>query len=35
VKISANGLNGDLHGSPEYRAALISTLAGRAAAGAS
>ncbi len=34
-KVSANGLNGDLHGSPEYRASLVSTLAARAAAGAS
>jgi carbon-monoxide dehydrogenase medium subunit len=34
VKISANGLNSDLHGSPQYRASLISTLAARAAAGA-
>jgi aerobic carbon-monoxide dehydrogenase medium subunit len=35
VKVSANGLNGDLHGSPEYRASLISTLAARAVAAAS
>jgi len=34
VKISANGLNGALHGSPEYRASLASTLASRAAASA-
>ena len=30
VKVPANGLNADLHGSPEYRAHLISVLAGRA-----
>ena len=30
VKVSAEGLNGDLHGSAEYRAALIPVLAGRA-----
>jgi aerobic carbon-monoxide dehydrogenase medium subunit len=35
VKVSANGLNSDLHGSPEYRAALIPTLASRAVAAAS
>jgi carbon-monoxide dehydrogenase medium subunit len=34
VKVSANGLNSDLHGTPEYRAALIPTLASRAVAGA-
>jgi len=33
VTISADGLNSDLHGSPEYRAALIPVLAGRAVAG--
>jgi carbon-monoxide dehydrogenase medium subunit len=33
VKISADGLNSDLHGSAEYRAALIAVLAGRAVAG--
>jgi carbon-monoxide dehydrogenase medium subunit len=30
VKVPATGLNADLHGSPEYRAHLISVLAGRA-----
>lgn len=30
VKVSVNGLSGDLHATPEYRAALISTLASRA-----
>ena len=35
VKVKADGLNSDLHGSPEYRASLISTLAGRAVASAS
>ncbi|MGS0756071.1 FAD binding domain-containing protein [Roseateles sp. GG27B] len=30
VSIDADGLNSDLHGSPEYRAALIPVLAGRA-----
>lgn len=34
VKIAADGLNGDLHGSPEYRAHLIPVLAGRAVAAA-
>jgi aerobic carbon-monoxide dehydrogenase medium subunit len=34
VKIGANGLNGDLHGSPEYRAHLISVMAARAVAAA-
>jgi len=34
VKVPANGLNRDLHGSPEYRAHLISVLAGRAVAAA-
>jgi carbon-monoxide dehydrogenase medium subunit len=34
VKISANGLNRDLHGSPEYRAHLVGVLAGRAVAAA-
>jgi carbon-monoxide dehydrogenase medium subunit len=33
VKVSADGLNTDLHGSAEYRAALIPVLAGRAVAG--
>jgi carbon-monoxide dehydrogenase medium subunit len=32
VKINPGDLNGDLHGTPEYRAALISTLAARAVA---
>jgi len=32
VIMSADGLNSDLHGSPEYRAALIPVLAGRAVA---
>ena len=30
TSVSANGLNGDLHASPEYRAHLISVLAARA-----
>lgn len=30
AKLSANGLNKDLHGSPEYRAHLVGVLAGRA-----
>ena len=34
VKIAADGLNTDLHGSAEYRAALIPVLAGRAVAAA-
>jgi carbon-monoxide dehydrogenase medium subunit len=34
VAISAEGLNGDMHGSAEYRAALVPVLAGRAAAAA-
>ena len=33
-KLSANGLNQDLHGSPEYRAHLVGVLAGRAVAAA-
>ncbi len=33
VSVSADGLNTDLHGSAEYRAALIPVLAGRAVAG--
>ena len=32
VKIDAAGLNSDLHGTAEYRAALIPVLAGRAVA---
>jgi carbon-monoxide dehydrogenase medium subunit len=32
VKIDAKGLNGDLHGSPEYRAHLIAVMASRAVA---
>jgi len=34
VKVPADGLNTDLHGSAEYRAALIPVLAGRAVAAA-
>ena len=34
VKIPATNLNNDLHGSPEYRAHLVSVLAGRAVAAA-
>jgi len=34
VKLKADGLNSDLHGSPEYRAALISVMAARAVAAA-
>jgi len=34
VKVKADGLNGDLHGSPQYRAALVSTMAARAVASA-
>ncbi|MEY4747806.1 MAG: hypothetical protein RIQ60_20 [Pseudomonadota bacterium] len=34
VSVSADGLNSDLHGSAEYRAALIPVLAGRAVAAA-
>ena len=30
VKVSASGLNGDLHASPEYRAHLITVMARRA-----
>jgi carbon-monoxide dehydrogenase medium subunit len=30
VKINAAGLNGDLHGSPAYRAHLVSVLTARA-----
>ena len=32
VKVDAGGLNGDLHGSPEYRAHLVSIMASRAVA---
>lgn len=32
IKVDAKGLNGDLHGSPEYRAHLISVMAARALA---
>jgi aerobic carbon-monoxide dehydrogenase medium subunit len=32
VKVSAEGINGDLHGSAEYRAAMIPVMAGRAVA---
>jgi len=35
VKIDSNGLNADLHGSPEYRAHLISVMAARAVAACS
>jgi carbon-monoxide dehydrogenase medium subunit len=34
VKLDAKGLNGDLHGSPEYRAHLIAVMAARAVAAA-
>jgi aerobic carbon-monoxide dehydrogenase medium subunit len=34
VKLDAKGLNGDLHGSPEYRAHLIAVMASRAVAAA-
>jgi carbon-monoxide dehydrogenase medium subunit len=34
VRVSPEGLNHDLHGTPEYRAALIPELAARAVAGA-
>ena len=34
VKVSADGLNGDLHGSAAYRAAMISVMASRAVAAA-
>jgi carbon-monoxide dehydrogenase medium subunit len=34
VKIDAKGLNGDLHGSPEYRAHLIAVMASRAVSAA-
>ena len=34
VKVSADGLNNDLHGSAEYRAHLVSVLASRAVAAA-
>jgi carbon-monoxide dehydrogenase medium subunit len=34
VKVSADGLNSDLHGTAEYRAALIPELAARAVAAA-
>jgi carbon-monoxide dehydrogenase medium subunit len=32
VKVSASGMNGDMHGSAEYRAAMVSVMAGRAVA---
>ena len=35
VKIDAKGLNGDMHGSPEYRAHLVAVMASRAVAAAS
>jgi carbon-monoxide dehydrogenase medium subunit len=34
IKVDAAGLNSDLHGSAEYRASLITTLARRAVAAA-
>jgi carbon-monoxide dehydrogenase medium subunit len=34
IKVSADGLNGDIHASPEYRAHLIGVMARRAVAGA-
>ena len=34
VKIDAKGLNGDMHGSPEYRAHLVAVMASRAVAAA-
>ena len=34
LAVSADGLNSDLHGSADYRAALIPVLAGRAVAAA-
>ena len=34
VKLSADGLNADLHGSAAYRAAMISVMASRAVAAA-
>ena len=34
VAISADGLNSDIHGSAEYRAAMISVIASRAVAAA-
>ncbi|HEY2558682.1 MAG TPA: xanthine dehydrogenase family protein subunit M [Caldimonas sp.] len=34
VKMPTTGINGDLHGSPEYRAAMISVMASRAVAAA-
>lgn len=34
IKVPATGLNGDLHGSPEYRAAMITVMAQRAVAAA-
>jgi carbon-monoxide dehydrogenase medium subunit len=34
AKVDANGLNNDLHGSPEYRAHLVSVMAARAVAAA-
>lgn len=32
VKVSTDGMNGDMHGSAEYRAAMVSVMAGRAVA---
>ncbi len=34
VKLSTDGVNGDMHGSAEYRAAMVSVMAGRAVAAA-
>ncbi len=34
IKVSPDGLNGDIHGSAEYRAHLVSVMAKRAVAGA-
>jgi carbon-monoxide dehydrogenase medium subunit len=34
TRVGANGLNNDLHGSPEYRAALVSAMAAQAVASA-
>ena len=34
VKLGTDGVNGDMHGSAEYRAAMVSVMAGRAVAAA-
>ncbi|HRD98425.1 MAG TPA: carbon monoxide dehydrogenase, partial [Rubrivivax sp.] len=34
VKLSADGINSDMHGSAEYRSAMVSVMAGRAVAAA-